>query len=213
MQKLAAQPAQTSITEPLNFQRRDFPMLQRAMAFIRASDMPSQKWTFDLVLRLLDSDRTSEGDKIPYIVLERVADEVAKIRRKLASFPIERDAEMEWVYQLYASGSEEITKLPFFPDLRQPRGPVFERQLKALKDFARRQLAESRMLEQRDSTDVRTELARLKEAQSRLLEKSNNLELEHQSVKSRLDALESHVRARHSPLVDAIIAVSRSTNL
>lgn len=99
----------------------------------------------------------------------------------------------QWVYQLYVNGSSEIDNLPRFYGFKRAPGPVFESQLQALKDYARLNSEDPKMLPQPDMEDVRAELAELKKDHSRLREKCTELELENQAFKSRFDALQGHI--------------------
>lgn len=133
MQSNIPQPAQTRGVESEDFQHSDWPLLQRAMALVLASGAPYTEWRRDRVTPLVASFRTPEGHLFPIVIMDRVIQKVTNVCRRLETFPSERDAELEWVYQLYANGQSSTR----FPDFKRARGPVFERRLQAIKEYVR----------------------------------------------------------------------------
>lgn len=183
----------TDEMEALKFQHTDWPLLQSVMAFIRTSGTPYTEWDRPRIAPLINLIQAAEDENYPLVVKQRVCAKAKDLCRMLIAFPSERDAELEWVYQLYANGSSEIDNLPRFYGFKRSSGPVFESQLKAIKEYACLNSGDPKTVPHPNMVAVRAELAELKKENSRLSERFTELEGENQAFKSRLDALQAHV--------------------
>jgi hypothetical protein len=111
-----AQPVHIYDPDSERFQESGWPILQNVMASIKASGKPYNTWNQAAILSLIEVNRAPDGQSLQYVVINRIRSRVRAVCRTLKCLAVDRDADLETIYQIFATGSQEMENLPPMPD-------------------------------------------------------------------------------------------------
>jgi hypothetical protein len=140
--------------ESERFQDSDWPILQNVMASINASGKAYNAWSPEAIGRLLDAYHSPDGQTLEYLVIDRIRSKIQSVCRIINAFPPDRDAELEFIYQIYATGSQEMENLPSMPKWKKS-DPRNEAKIHVLRTFVR---SRSSPVEQRGPIATRSQM-------------------------------------------------------
>jgi hypothetical protein len=123
------------------------------MASISASDKAYNAWSPEAIGKLLDVYNTAAGQTLQYLAINRIRSKVQSVCRIINASPSDRDPEMKSIYQIYATGSQQIEDLPPVPKWKKS-DPRNETKINVLRAYVR---SRPSPVEQRGSVVTRSQ--------------------------------------------------------